>query len=513
MLAVAQPLGIDQSLWASAVFGLEHGQRLYVDVWEQRPPGIYLAYWAAFSVFGWTAGAIGLLDALASAITTALIHAIARLLGGRTMAAVAAALFAVLTMPAWLYRYGGFIERSISETFIMVGVGAAALCGVLLRRRASVRWAFGLGLAIGGAIVFKPNAAIYFPFILGWSLLHGDNATPPVSGFRWRVIAAAATGASIIPAMIVLWLWRIEALAEAKIAVVDFNRYYVTAGFNLPEYAVAFAQIVWLRTKTESLWAAAMVASALACVDLVRRRRLDRLASLAMAWGAAAVVVIVVNGMRLYNTYFVQALAPLTLIAAWWLTTVWTRDRWQRVVAAATLVVMAALLVQRNFIPKVAGDLAADAARLAGRTDEVTYLDRFGGYANERGYSARANAELATYVQTRTAPDDRIFLFGINGAGVYFLSQRLTAHRFLRVNFFVPDGFPDPRFTLGAVVDDLGARRPVYLIFERLHSESDMGRAVDALPDHPLIQGLLSEYDLETRIEDFTVYRRRSRTP
>ena len=40
--STAEPLGIDQSLWASAVRGLARGQRLYRDVWEQRPPGIYL---------------------------------------------------------------------------------------------------------------------------------------------------------------------------------------------------------------------------------------------------------------------------------------------------------------------------------------------------------------------------------------------------------------------------------------------------------------------------------------
>ena len=39
LAAIAEPLGIDQSLWASAVRGMSNGQRLYRDVWEQRPPG------------------------------------------------------------------------------------------------------------------------------------------------------------------------------------------------------------------------------------------------------------------------------------------------------------------------------------------------------------------------------------------------------------------------------------------------------------------------------------------
>jgi hypothetical protein len=38
-VSIAEPLGIDQSLWASAVRGMSRGQLLYRDVWEQRPPG------------------------------------------------------------------------------------------------------------------------------------------------------------------------------------------------------------------------------------------------------------------------------------------------------------------------------------------------------------------------------------------------------------------------------------------------------------------------------------------
>src|SRR6188472_4354621 len=53
-VSIVEPLGIDQSLWASAVRGMARGQLLYRDVWEQRPPGIYWIYLAGFRVFGWT---------------------------------------------------------------------------------------------------------------------------------------------------------------------------------------------------------------------------------------------------------------------------------------------------------------------------------------------------------------------------------------------------------------------------------------------------------------------------
>jgi hypothetical protein len=233
---------------------------------------------------------------------------------------------------------------------------------------------------------------------------------------------------------------------------------------------------------------------------------------LAVFWGAAAALVIAVNGMNYWTTYFIQAYPPLALLVAWWLVDGVSRSVMRRVLVVATAVGMAWLLVQRNYFPKVVGTTMADMSALTGRSDRMTYLQRFGqppGYNNNQGYSARANAELADYVRAHTTADDRIYLFGINAADVYFLTDRLTAHRFLRVNFYVPDAFPDPQFTLGAVVGDLRARLPTYLIFEQLHSESAMGVAVDALPEHPLIRTLLEQYELDTRIEDFTLYRRR----
>ena len=214
------------------------------------------------------------------------------------------------------------------------------------------------------------------------------------------------------------------------------------------------------------------------------------------------------NGARLFNSYFIQALPPLALLGAWLLTESARASRPRRAIAAAAAIIMAILLVQRGYAARVLHWTAADWGVLRGALDRTTYLERFGGYANQRGYSARANAELAAYVREHTTPEDRIFLFGINGAGVYFASDRLTAHRFLRANFFVETDFPDPAFRLDAVIAELRERRPVYLIFERLNARSEMGRAVDRLPEDPSIASLLEDYRKEAQIEDFAMYRR-----
>ena len=507
IVSIAEPLGIDQSLWASAVRGMARGQLLYQDVWEQRPPGIYFTYLAAFRIFGWTPATVAWLDIIASTLTTLLIYAVVRALGTRLSAALAAALYAAFTMPAWLYRQSGFLERSVCETFIVVCVGLGAWCAVKYRERPRDLLAAGVGWFVGLAIVYKPNAGIYLPALLAWMWLYRrDESATRATYLRSAVIAMAA--AAVPAALTILWLWQIGVLHDARVAVVDFNRYYLADGFTIRGYAIDFSRAVWLRMKTEPLWLAGGGGAVVAVWQVVRTRRLSPLAGLAVIWGGAAALVIVVNGARLFNSYFINAQAPLAILSAWLLSEVGRMSLVGRTIAAGTAALMLTGLVQRHYPARVADSASADYALLNGTLDRTTYLDRFGGYDNSRGYSARANEELARYIREHSSPDDRVFLFGINGSGVYFHADRLTAHRFLWVNFFVPDGFPNPDFRLEAVTRDLAARQPRYIIFERLNSVSEAGKAVDSLATDPDIVRLLEGYQLETRIEDFTIYRR-----
>lgn len=507
VVSIAEPIGIDQSLWASAVRGLSRGQLLYRDVWEQRPPGIYVTYLTAFRVLGWAASTIVWLDILSSAVTTLLLYALARALGGRLAAATAAALYAVLTMPAWLYSNGGFLERSVCETFTPVCVGVAAWCAVTFRERPLAVLAAGVGFFAGAAVVFKPNAGLYLPALLLWMVCYGPAGLKHTRS-AVRPIGLALIASVILPVVAAVWLWRLGVLHDARVAVIDFNRFYVAQGFTAGAYALDFSKAVWLRIKTQPLWLAGSVGAVVALWTLVRTRRLDPLPALAIVWGGASTLVIVVNGARLFNSYFIQALPPLSLLAAWFLVEAARQSKARRIGAAGTLLVMLGLLVAHHYPTRVLGSAWADLDALLGRSTREAYLDSFGGYGNSRGFSARANEALAAYVRSRTTFDDRIFLFGISGAGVYFGSDRLTAQRFLRVNDFFPDSFPDPEFTLGAVLDDLRRTKPRYVIFERLHSPSEMGRAVDGLTERSDVREFLTDYRLETQIEDFTLYRR-----
>ena len=76
--SIAEPLGTDQGLWASAARALSRGQLLYRDVWDQKPPGIFLLYLSAFDVLGWTPAAVNWLDIVASLLTAIVLFATLR---------------------------------------------------------------------------------------------------------------------------------------------------------------------------------------------------------------------------------------------------------------------------------------------------------------------------------------------------------------------------------------------------------------------------------------------------
>jgi hypothetical protein len=515
--AIGEPLGIDQGLLASGARALARGQVLYRDVWDQKPPAIFLTYLAAFSLFGWTPSSVAWLDIVTVAATTILLFSIVRSLGGAMMGTIAVAVYATLTMPGWLYRYGGFLERSVAETFITFFVALAAWCAVHVgRSRAGNVAAAGMGLAAGIAVSFKPNAALYLPALLIWIAVAaiGRTASASIAAVMdvrrfLKIVVISGLASLVIPALMLAWLWGHGVMSDAKIALIDFNRFYVAENFSLGSFAVDFSKAVWLRIKTDPLWAAGSIAAVAAAWELVRAKRLEPVPALAILWGAAAAAVIFVNGVRLYNTYFIQVLAPLAVLASWLFATASQRPLPHKALALTAAIVVAGLLARKNFPSKVYEIASADVAALTGHADRVTYLDRFGGYATGRGYSARANDELAGYIRTRTTSGDLIYQFGINSAGLYFASDRRQAQRFLRVNEFVPAVFPAPGFDLASVTQELASRKPIYLVFEELHTGTEMANAVDRLQEAPEIKALLEPYQLETRIEDFTVYRRK----
>lgn len=501
---MVEPLGPDQGVYTTIAWGLERGLTLYRDLWEQKPPGIYLTYLLGFAVFGGRESTAFWLDYVAAAVATVLLFDLCRRLAGVRFGAVAAAIYAVATLPAARHSLGGFLERSVTETFIVPLTIAAAWATVIALSRRRDAWSFAAGLFIGAAVVFKQTAGIYWPAFALWAWVASDLRR------AGRHALFSGMGMAVAPVASLVWLWTQGVLSDVRIAVVDYNLAYLAlGGEGLAGTLDRFAHEVWRRMKTDEVWAAGTLSAAAAALAWQRWRDTPRgrLAALAVIWLAAAFVAIVANGPRMFMTYFVPSLVPLSLLAAWLFhETLGSRERWKLVAGGLVLVLLVGMVVRSGSIRRGVTMTTWNVQHLTGRMDREAYLRRFQG-RDGRAFSAADNARLAEYIRIRSEPDDRLFVFGMS-AGTYFLSGRLPASKFLWAYPAVSNMLDRSEFRVETLAAELGRVAPRYIVLQRYNGDSYSGwRAADSFGSPPMTD-LLRSYHHEADVGHFAVYRR-----
>jgi hypothetical protein len=501
--AIVEPLGPDQGLYAAIGWGIARGLALYRDMFEQKPPGIYVTYWLGFALFGAKTASIFWLDYLAGAGTALVLFDLGRRIVSIRFGALAAVVFAVGTMPAARYAYGGFLERAISETFIALLAAAAAWATAMAIARAEDRWSIGAGLLVGLALVFKPMAFVYLPALALWTWLMTNAARAR------RFALCAAMGSVVAPLVAVVWMWAGGVLHDAWIALAEYNTAYLAVGGGgLAGILDQFAHEVWRRMKTDEVWALGTLSAVVAVgAWRWRRTRAGSAASLGIVWLGAALAAIVLNGPRMFQTYFVPSLVPLCFLVAWLLDQVFESGRrWRVTRAALVLGLMSVMLVRSGSVARAVSMTRWDTRHLFGYTERQAYLARFQSQAT-RAFSAADNERLADYVRSHTEPDDRVFVFGMVG-GTYFLSGRLPASRFLFVYPAVSNMIDRPEFRAETLARELARTAPRYIVFQRHNADTFSGwRAQDAFDAPPMV-ALLRGYRRESEIGDFVLYHR-----
>jgi hypothetical protein len=506
---IVQPMGPDQGVYATIGWALQHDLALYRDLFEQKPPGIYLTYLLGFVLLGNRVSAIFWIDYVAGALTVLVVFDIGRRLVSLRFGALAAALVAIGTLPAARHGYGGFLERAVTETFITPLAAAAAWAAVLGLRRSADGWAFAAGLLIGAAAVYKQTALIYWPALTLWMWFVTDTAR----ALRFGGVALA--GVAIAPLLAFAWLWSQGVLGHAWIALVEFNLAYLAVGDQGIGYTLhQFAREAWRRVRGDEIWALGTL-SAIVAVAAWRWRETPpgRLALLGVIWLGAALTATVANGPRLFTTYFVPSLVPLCLLSAWLLHQTLGSGRRQRVAAGLLVLAFAGvMLVRAGSLGRAASATIPDARHAIGQIDRETYLHRFRSRATQ-AFSAVENERLAAYIGAHTRPHERVFVFGMT-AGAYFSSRRLPASRFLWAYAAVSQMIDRPGFGVDALAAELERTAPRYIVLQRHNADSFSGwRAAEAFEAAPLQALIGSSYREETEIGDFVLYRRLDAPP
>ena len=420
------PLENDECNYAYTGARLLAGDRLYVDVWDHQPPGVFWLFAVWMALFGDTPGSVRLLAMVFSLTSLVLIMVITRRLSGPVAAIGAGVVFALVSSDP-----GTAGEGANREIYMNALILAAWYLTVIDHPRGGWQ-TLAAGMALGLASLIKTVAAAHWLFLAIWLISRAGWMRGPSSTWTTAARSALVFGAGPL----VLWMAVLGGfgvtgrLEEFVDAVFVFNLGYGGGGSMLERFVWFFRPPGQpdIFASAAPLWLLSAPAVAICGIQAYRAR--DCAPASVVAVFVGSVTAVILPG-RFWPHYY-YLLIPPAIVAT----------------AVAFSAVASAVIVgrfpSRNDEHQCAG--------LTPRPRLVTGLLLGGfvlsvGYFAYRHYLSRPPSELtaARYhgrdfwaraqganVREATEPADEVFSFG-NDAGIYYYSDRRCASRFTMI--------------------------------------------------------------------------------
>jgi len=396
------PLERDEGAYAYVARIWLQGGLPYRDVFDHKPPLIYLLYMPALLVGDPGPVAIRLWNSILFVLQLPLLYAIGRKLWDQTGALLAVVMYAIIGST---FSLQALVLNTEQALVLPALIGLFALVHAVESER--LRWAFLYGLALGLVSLIKPTAV---PFLVPLVLL---GRAPGLPG-RIRRLLVAGSGLLLpfIP-VVALWGWA-GALDELGFALITYNRLY--AAQTLGRWSIG--EILQIFALISPLLICAIGGGALGGFREIRRRQRLVVALWTLGFLAAALA-----GLRAYVHYYYPALHGLVLLAVGVVTTLHqpvgepapARSRLAQAAAVALLLLVLLL-------PSVSNSMRQFRKS---PTDLAQAL-----YGPEgRDYFA-ATEQVAAYIRAHTQPGDRIYVWGSEPA-IYLLSERQASSRYI----------------------------------------------------------------------------------
>ena len=217
-----EPLSRDEATYAVAANEMRHGRSLYVGVFDQKPPAVYLTYLVAEALTGYNRGTIFGLALFAAWATLIGVYFAGKALAGRPAFGLWAAGFWTLlccdlTLQANQPNTEVFMNAALIWAFVLLTRSRQSVMGVAA--------AAGTGLLLAWATLYKPVTIADAGCLLGiYVLLPPGGAPHRRLALGRAVIAAGVIGA--VWAGIVLFFAAEGHLHAFYDAMVVYNRAY-----------------------------------------------------------------------------------------------------------------------------------------------------------------------------------------------------------------------------------------------------------------------------------------------
>ena len=389
---------------------LQRDLLLYRDLWDTKPPGIYLYQSAVFTLLPTEVWSLRLADYLLYVAGGVLFYRLCALEAGRELGVVASAV--------WLYwahhpdfNMGGFYTEEYSAIAAVAAVAAAAHYW----RAGRLRWVAASGVGAAAAVLFKhPGAACVVPAVV---LISGRRASRalPLFGF-----------AAVLPLLLVVaYFWRHHAVD----ALLDCQLFHLLAQHVVTEPGAAAAG-ARARQLAQQL-ATPLVAHPLYFIPAaigvaVVVLRPNRLRIAALSWLAADIVLLALQRYY-FEHYFIQLFPSLILLSAIGAAAVLQARASDRMAVRVARVALGACAIALA-VPALA-NVVAQRHPLVAANWFVLVHDRT---AWPRQPGSAFETVLGRYLREHTAPDDRVFIVESGSVvAAYWTADRLPASRYI----------------------------------------------------------------------------------
>lgn len=410
------------------------GEVPYRDSFDQKPPGVFVAYAVLLKLSGSSPASIHWGTQVYNFGTLGLIFLVSRRLFGTTEGLLASLFAAYMTNDLCVLG-----NAANTETFMILPLTAALLATLLAIERDALGWALAAGICSSLALQFKqvalPNVALCAAFLL------------TMGSGRWRLLAAFAGGGILGVAPTICYFAIVNALADIWDCVIGHNLAYSQ---RVPwiDYPWWFWQS--FRGMLGQWWGILLLAafgtwsardagrSALKSGPLNPSR-------IILLWLLASAAGVSIGGYFRPH-YYVQAIPPLAILAgrgSMALGRRWSPDRPGEIARCLTSFAI------------IWGVLVAPWYYLYGDPHQKT------GWIYG-GCPFAESLPVADYLRNHSQFDETVFIFG-SEPQILFYADRPSASRYIFV-YPLMTPFPDTRERQRGVIDELTKRSPRFLV-------------------------------------------------
>jgi len=449
----------DEMVYLTLGQGVRQGLTLYKDIYDNKPPLLYLTAGAAGNLFWFK-----VILAFWSLVTIFLFYKLTKIILEKNEKAqkLSTFLFALLTT---LPLLEGLTVNS--ELFMIVFTIAAFL--ILLPGNSKAGKVYLAGVLLGLGALFKIPAAFDAPVIVFYWII--------TEGFKnWKTILKNTVllilGFASPIVLTFIWFFLKGALPEYIKAAFLQNVGYISS------FRPGDVQKPFLVRNAPLLIRGAIVLAGSSVLFIFRRKLSKRFVLLAL-WILFALFAITLSE-RPYPHYLIQAIAPISILAS--ILFLEKSIEQALVVIPLALALFVPVFYKFWFYPTTSYYTRFVKFAL-GSGSKAAYFSGFSPNVNR-------NYQIAEFLASSSKTSDRVFMWDPDSAAVYALSRRLPPIKYV-VDYHIYD-----YSSLSAEAKSISANPPKFIILTNSHPYPEL---------KPLIK---IKYVLVDQIEDANIYSR-----